>query len=171
MPISINIIACLECSCHIWVPQLVYFLLLIWFFFFSICMCISNCCQLWPGLSVAQWIRSWKYKSFVSKLIAKFNKCHRAISSLPYNNNGPCTGFLWRHAWIDEGEVKGWQVKGWVTSYGHLFQVAIKLFNGTMYFGFYLWFLNNQQNTSQVQCSTMSHSIQWDEKSGTCQYL
>jgi hypothetical protein len=25
MPISINIIACLECSCHIWVPQLVYF--------------------------------------------------------------------------------------------------------------------------------------------------
>jgi hypothetical protein len=25
MPISINIIAYLECSCHIWVPQLVYF--------------------------------------------------------------------------------------------------------------------------------------------------
>jgi hypothetical protein len=25
MPISINIIACLECSCHIWVLQLVYF--------------------------------------------------------------------------------------------------------------------------------------------------
>jgi hypothetical protein len=25
IPISINIIACLECSCHIWVPQLVYF--------------------------------------------------------------------------------------------------------------------------------------------------
>jgi hypothetical protein len=25
MPITINIIACLECSCHIWVPQLVYF--------------------------------------------------------------------------------------------------------------------------------------------------
>jgi hypothetical protein len=25
MPISIIIIACLECSCHIWVPQLVYF--------------------------------------------------------------------------------------------------------------------------------------------------
>jgi hypothetical protein len=25
MPISINIIACLECSCHIWLPQLVYF--------------------------------------------------------------------------------------------------------------------------------------------------
>jgi hypothetical protein len=25
VPISINIIACLECSCHIWVPQLVYF--------------------------------------------------------------------------------------------------------------------------------------------------
>jgi hypothetical protein len=24
-PISINIIACLECSCHIWVQQLVYF--------------------------------------------------------------------------------------------------------------------------------------------------
>jgi hypothetical protein len=25
MPISINIIACLECSCHNWVPQLIYF--------------------------------------------------------------------------------------------------------------------------------------------------
>jgi hypothetical protein len=25
MPMSINITACLECSCHIWLPQLVYF--------------------------------------------------------------------------------------------------------------------------------------------------
>jgi hypothetical protein len=25
MPISINIIACLECNCQIWAPQLVYF--------------------------------------------------------------------------------------------------------------------------------------------------
>jgi hypothetical protein len=36
MPISINVIACLECSCHIWVPQLIYFDKIHTFPFFSL---------------------------------------------------------------------------------------------------------------------------------------